>query len=350
MIRRMLLLSAAALLLAACDQPEQPSTSPSPPPAAAAPTLDGARLGAALQRAGEQVILPTYQSLATAAGEFAGRAESFCAAPEAAGLEALRADWLRLAGLWARADSFGFGPARLFMRDFKIAYRPLAVDKLEATLAAGGTTAAEIDKLPVNQRGLAALEYLLFAGEPAAVVERFSTQPSRCAYLQLLAGDLGRQLEDIHRAWQPAGEDHLAALVNPDGSGFYRDRAHALAYLVNGIAQGLERMRKASLAPTRTGPDGRGLLQLRAQVEGMRAVYATTAAPLLNELQRDDLARDAAAALAALQDELAALPPDAGSAALAQAQASAGGALTLFKREVIPALGVPLQFSDSDGD
>lgn len=189
---------------------------------------------AVLASLAERVILPTYRAFATQAEALAAAASALATA-EAEGddgasgaLEAARAAWRDAVDVWQQAEVFKLGPASPMgsspggadLRDRIYSWPIVNPCRVDQDTMAGTSDPAELADSPVNVRGLAALEVLLF--DP----DRFNACPGsiamnldgswaalsdeelrrrRATHARAVALDLAGSAEALVTAWDRSG-------------------------------------------------------------------------------------------------------------------------------------------------
>lgn len=170
---------------------------------------------------GNGFIVPTYEAMEAAAAGLIDSAETFCAIPEQENLDAAQERWRRVVGLWMESEMVKFGPARQdLVHDNIDAPRGghANASRIEARITGDGA----IDpgdpvfarRLPLNQRGLEGIEYLLFgdSGEGETLLD--TSDPfweRRCDYLAAIVGNLHANIDVILTRWQRDGGNYIGA-------------------------------------------------------------------------------------------------------------------------------------------
>ncbi len=189
-----------------------------------------------LQQLAAEVIVPAYRQLADQAAALGAAAEGLRDAPSPATLTAAQEAWRATRQAWKRTAAFEIGPAAELRTAAKIDWSPIRGDRIEREI--DGTeplTAAHIEDLGANVKGLLALEYLLFdpAGDETAL-DALSAHPRRRAYVAALAGNLVEQVRQLRDAWEPDAGNFSAELVMAgQGSATYATLKSAVDELVN---------------------------------------------------------------------------------------------------------------------
>ncbi len=173
----------------------------------------------------EALAVPGHRAFADAAAALAERSAAACAddAPRGADIDAARDAWRAARSRWKALDVFGIGPYDAYPDRLgpHIDFRPLRVERIEARLA-DPPTADDIDDVGAAERGLPAIEFLLWGAEapwPGA----------RCQYLVAATADTARLAEALRVAWT---DDFAGQLLAPDGDP-YADSEAVFGALLN---------------------------------------------------------------------------------------------------------------------
>lgn len=183
------------------------------------------------------IIVPLYEQFEVDAAALAGAVDAHCAvlgtADEATAGDAARAAFRTAMATWQRAELTQVGPTSasgLALRDSIYSWpivSTCAVDREIVALRADPTGYDITAKLS-NRRGLDVLEYTLFAATlehscgaaapPAGwdSLDDAERRAARCAYADVVAGDLVTQAEALLAAW--SGTDGFAAALIAAGS------------------------------------------------------------------------------------------------------------------------------------
>ena len=165
----------------------------------------------------ETLILPLNAQLATEAVTLEETVAQFAANPTPATLAAAQMQWRTTAEAWARVEPFAVRFTMLvqnqikkwpinhaFIDGFITGDEPID----EAFISGSGSTV----------KGLAALEYLLFApaGSDEDIVAALTADPQRMAYLVALVQNLVTTTRELNAMWSPAGDNQGQALIDAD--------------------------------------------------------------------------------------------------------------------------------------
>jgi putative iron-regulated protein len=326
------------------------------------------------------VILPSYEALKASSADLAASLAAVAGAPGMESVNAARDSWRAARLLWRQTNAYGIGPADDLGLTSGIIDEPTDVARLERLLAAATPLdATALRSLGANQRGLLAIEYLLFepAGGSAEVTAGLLAGPQgprRALYLELLGADLDAKIAAVLEAWRSRYGQELAQAGR--GSVEFRMERDALNALLNKALAIADRtidvLRQATGGMTaRVGlpvssrsdhvvPD---LLEDLAGLEALYTGRARSRRELVAMVSVGDAVLDMNAgadtemrrALEAARGLLEALPrPLQSAGAESESVIRAIAALRLVKAAlatgVFNALGVSIGFSDNDGD
>lgn len=191
-----------------------------------------------LRGVARRVIVPTYTSFVEATAALESAAGAFADNPTDEARTEAQDAFGEAMDVWQFAEAFQLGPAGSMgvvaggedLRD-QIYSWPLVnrcrID--QETVASGFSDPEAFAEEPINVRGLAALEYLLFyldgdngcspeskinAGDPSmwdAIGDELVTR--RAAYARAAAADLHARAQELLDAWESTGEDFLSELA-----------------------------------------------------------------------------------------------------------------------------------------
>ncbi len=284
-------------------------SNPQPASCAAVPSSAGTFTKESLLRSSAQCAMLRYCEFQETADELAQQANVYAVSPSEDNLDSLRSAYLQAMKSFARADLFQFGPAASAsadpvggegLRDLIYAWTFVSRCRVEEQLFGGAYRDAGFDnlvKVPINSRGLFAIEYLSFYEENDNACTQFSitnageawsnTEPSQLDqlkrdYLDAVAKDVALRAEQLTSAWAPEEGDYLDRLTNATG---YMDQqqalnlvAHSLLYLEVqvkdykvGIPAGLY---EAGTIPSEATYSHGATVLLRQNLEGFSDLFA----------------------------------------------------------------------------
>ena len=324
----------------------------------------------------DMVIVPGYESVAERTGRLRESLDQLCAGPSETSMEGARQAWRDAREPWMRSEATWFGPVHDRRSLGVVDWPQVRPDRIEAMLETGPATTDEHvrDRLASTQRGLGAIEYVLF--EPGAVGALSQRETGRCGYLKALGRVVEAEAAGIAEAWSsgtdggPAYKDFFtgrsdSSLLTGQAVG---DMVRTQVFLMRTLVD----MRLASAMGLREGghdltalPGGNGLnalSDLRNEVLGIRDVYL--GAGKEGDLGVSDLVRE----LSEETDERMREQFDSSLAAIDAVQAPLRTAVVerpeqvrevydrlmdlqrTLSTEVVSLLGVSVGFSDTDGD
>ena len=324
----------------------------------------------------DEVIVPRYRELAERMDHLDSSLASLCARPSEAALQDARAAWRAAREPLMRSEAMWFGPM-MDRRSLRLVdWSEVDPARIEAMLAERESIDAATvrDSLSSTQRGLGALEYVLFDPDAARMLS--DPVSIRCDYL-LALGEVARVEVDAVLAEWDVDRSGRAAFKD-----FFTGRSAssmltggAVAELVRTqvfLARSLADMRLATALGLRGGgpdpsavPGGlghAGLSDLRNELLGMRDMYEGSGqeeglgisdliVPLSEETDRR-MREGFEAALAAIDE----IEGPLGVAVIErprQVRAAYDRLADLrmtLATEVVSLLGVSVGFSDTDGD
>ena len=207
----------------------------------------------------DEIVLPNYQDLELLATQFAasdGTLGAYCDAIGTADQEsqqaAARSDWMAISEKVQASELHVIGPAienggSLQFRLNSYMAGPLSTCGVDG-IAAQVEDGINIDARSLNQRGIGALEYLLFNDnldhscppQAAATAQWNSLDENtrasqRCQAAQMVAGDMSAAAATLVDKWQPTGQDYRAVFLSEERVGeSLQDTTDAMFYLEEG--------------------------------------------------------------------------------------------------------------------
>lgn len=344
----------------------------------AACASDGPGEAETLASVTDNVIVPRYEALASETAALRGALATACASPSGATLTAARGAWRRAVAAWAQSEASGVGPAQDRRSASRIAWPIVQPERIDALIADRPdlTADAASSEISSTQRGLWAVEHVLFAADAPAGLAPGS---DRCAYLAAVAQVAADEASALLDEWRvakdgggPPYKDYFTArsaqgLITSDA---VAELVRTQVFLIRTIVD----MRLAGAMGLRDEPDPsaipggaaeNALADLRNQIEGMRAVYegadgesapdgyGLSALVAPRSADADARVRERFAAALAAMDALGAPLRQAAAQRSPEAQALLQALMdlqTTLSTEVVSLLGVSVGFSDADGD
>ena len=186
---------------------------------------------ATLVNLGANIIIPSYQSLATSTVALDAAVTGFYASPAAGTLATAQAAFKSAYKAWEACSGFEFGPAAdaslttHFTNSFP-------TDTVTIKNNIGGASYA-IDGLGnFAAQGFPALDWLLFGNGNDATLVRFTTDSHAAgakAYLTALSASLKTKVATVNTAWSATGGNYLAKFEKASGV----DAGSSLSLLLN---------------------------------------------------------------------------------------------------------------------
>lgn len=339
-----------------------------PQPAAAAPAaLDPLPLI-------EGWLLPRYDALAAETAAQAKAWTAFCAAPDAAGVTALKAAHGKAADAWNAVEFITFGPVSLSLRADRISFFPdrrnAIARGLTELIADADATRLEPERFAQASaavQGLPALERLLYEEGAADALVAGPEAGRRCAIGTAIATNLATLAGDIRSAWGDRSTGVLGAIVSGKGDrALFPDLGALPGMILTDLSGAYQRVSDTKILPVMgSGPDdakptladgwraGRSGRVATTMIRSADALLVAVGAQMPSRPQW--VVNKAAAAADAAADKL---PADLGAAAAtAQGASALQAALKAFKaaqatvyKPVASYFAISLGFNALDGD
>ena len=207
----------------------------------------------------DEIVLPNYQDLEALTTQFSGpdgTLGAYCdaigTADESSQHAAARRDWLAISDKVQASELHVIGPA--FENGGSLQFRlnsymagPLSTCGVDG-IAAQVEDGINIDERSLNQRGIGALEYLLFNDNldhscppQAAATAQWNTldertrASQRCQAAQLIAGDMSAAAATLVDKWAPTAQDYRAVFLSEERVGeSLQETTDAMFYLEEG--------------------------------------------------------------------------------------------------------------------
>lgn len=182
------------------------------------------------------VILATYNDLATKAAELSAAVEVLAANTNQENLDKAQAAWRAARIPWESSESFLFGPVDSLSIDPMLDTWPLNKLDLDAVMASNRAITVDLVRaLGTNLQGFHTLEYLLFGdGTVANTKPASSLTAKQLEYLKASAQLLAEHTAELAHAWttnydpeNPAAPGYVKIISNPgfDNEFYSSDRA-----------------------------------------------------------------------------------------------------------------------------
>jgi uncharacterized protein len=209
-----------------------------------------------VDRAVEDVILPSYRALAERSATEATLASDLCWQADAERLAAARVGFADLVLAWSKVELIRFGPARDENRYERLFFWPdprgRGLQQVQEILASEDPTATSVETLrdkSVAVQGLFALEFVLFGTGSDALIDTSSpARLYRCRYGAAIAGAIAKTTEEIVADWtKPDGYAALMRDAGPDNP-IYRSHGEAVQELIKSAREQLQLARDLKIA------------------------------------------------------------------------------------------------------
>ena len=315
----------------------------------------------------DDVMVPSYEALASETAEFRDALNALCAAPSEAALSDAQEAWRGAREAWARSEASGVGPVLDRRSTGVIAWAIVQPERIDTLLASDSAITADFVRSNISstQRGLGGIEYVLFEEDASLAADS-----RRCSYLTSAASVIADEAAALRDDWTAGGspyKDYFTGRADEplETSEAVAEVVRTQVFLIRTIVD----MRLAGALGLRGDadptaiPGGAGLnalADLRNQVLGMRDVYEGVGeghgvSDLIVPLSEDADERVRAgfeaslAAIDAVDGPLREAATESSPQALAVYEALMALQDTI-STEVVSLLGVSVGFSDADGD
>jgi predicted lipoprotein len=235
------------------------------------------------------VIVPTYQRLATDTAALSQSLTALRSAPSALALQGAQQQYRLARKTQKTSEAFKLGPADdLAVTGDTIDTWPADGAKIDGLLASANAVDT-VTRLGANQRGFAALEYVLFDStlDDAALLARFTSNPRRAQLAESMAVDLASKCKLLSDAMSgPSGYGQQLAEAGVSST-MFPAQSDAVDKIVTGMLYVVELMVTAKLAKP-LGSDNNDVVQpqleegprsdssladLQANLDGLQAIY-----------------------------------------------------------------------------
>ena len=188
-----------------------------------------------LTNTGENVILKTYESLATHAASLQAATQLLEANPSQANLDGARTAWIATRSPWEQSEGFLFGPVDQEGIDPSIDSWPVNVTDLNNVLASANALTVEfLAQQEGTLKGFHTIEFLLWGETGQKTVGEITTREFE--YLAAAAGALAADAQHLYDLWKPSGGNFIANVTNAgNGSQVYISQKSALEEITNAM-------------------------------------------------------------------------------------------------------------------
>jgi len=153
------------------------------------------------------LIVPRFQTVAAETGQLRNALHSLCANPSGETLDAARTAWREARAPWLRSQSMWFGPVMDRRSRILVDWSPVDPERIEGTLAKReSVSASDIREFfGSTQRGLGAIEYVIFAPDSEALASLGDPAGIRCQYLTALGDVVADEISGVLADWTGDG-------------------------------------------------------------------------------------------------------------------------------------------------
>ena len=311
-----------------------------------------------LTHVAKDMVIPAYADTVKQSDILHKLAQQHCQKAPVSGaeLQALRDQWLLLAQAWAGAEMINFGPATESMSNLYINYYPdergLVHSGVADLIAANpNLTSTQLANESAIVQGVPGLEEALYAND--------SLNAAQCAYVISASSALSSRLQEIESNWQQNAMTLLAidkADNNDDGLNQWFNSLLALVENMKTIAidqpLGLTTGKAKGHLPAATAGQSRAIVTAKLAMLNKTLTDPVLTA-ILGSNNESNVGNELATALADTTTLLAQMPEDLATADKATQQQlfDQMTAITrLLKRQLMPTLGMRVNFNSNDGD
>lgn len=217
----LILLLTGFLTFTSCDDDKDPT-----------PTTDYSEI---LDNTGENVILETYESLATHAGQLQVATQTLYNNPTQENLDAAKASWVATRSPWEQSEGFLFGPVDQEGIDPSLDSWPVNVTDLNNVLASANPLTVEfLAQQEGTLKGFHTIEFLLWGENGNKQAGDFNGREFE--YLAAASGALAADAQQLYDLWKPTGGNFIANIFNAgNGSQVYISQKSALEEITNAL-------------------------------------------------------------------------------------------------------------------
>ncbi|MCA1907439.1 MAG: imelysin family protein [Magnetospirillum sp.] len=324
-------------------------------------------------------ILGGYKSFQASAARLEQSVQGFCAAPDNAALDRVKAGFVAALAGWQKVQWVGYGPVEAFHRGQRVQFWPdkkNAGDRqMLALIKDRKADALEAHRIPfasVAIQGLPALEMLLYADSQAGKLLANPEETAfRCQLLSGIANNLHRIGGELVSEWEkPGGTIDMLKSID-SGATPYADNRQAASQLFNALHGQLTAIAevKLSYALGASAEDARpsraeswrsqqSAANIVHNLEALRETFAIGLAPLLSSVgktdQADKLIRAADDSLAALAQLMAPMEVEMthaeGWKRLNVVKAKVKAVAQILETDIANSLDLQVGFNALDGD
>ena len=194
----------------AAAQPQAPVEAPTEAPAE--PAVKPPSRSEVLVSATDTLIVPRFQEVAREMGALQASLNALCDNPSQERLDEARDVWRQARVPWMRSQAMWFGPVMDRRSRSYVDWAPIEPERIERMLEKRDSVDAEYlsEFLASTQRGLGAVEYVLFEDEDIVLSKLSGSDSIRCQYLVALGDLIAEETAGALADWTGDNADGLS--------------------------------------------------------------------------------------------------------------------------------------------
>ena len=158
----------------------------------------------------DDLIVPRFAAVAGEMGELRYALDALCANSNADTLNTARTAWREARAPWLRSQSMWFGPVMDRRSRILVDWSPVDPERIEATLTKRESVSANDVRefFGSTQRGLGAIEYVIFGEDDKILASLEDPQGIRCQYVTALGDVVADEMSGVLADWMGDGSDN----------------------------------------------------------------------------------------------------------------------------------------------
>jgi hypothetical protein len=217
-------------------------------------TEQGFNRRALLEEMALNLIIPNFEALQSSVNDLSNSIQLFEQNRTEENVTAMQMAWVDAVINFQHCSAFGFGPASLPLGPFAtvLGVFPVDVDQVEANITvAEFNLASSFDR---DVRGLYAIEFLIYGGDPSNAKVSETLEQERLEYLKLIVSELQLTVDGIVDEWKSS---YIESFINNDGT----SAGSSISLLYNEFVKDYENLKNfkvelpAGLTAGQTGSD-----------------------------------------------------------------------------------------------
>jgi predicted lipoprotein len=168
----------------------------------------------------DQVIVPQFQSVASEMNDLKGSLDELCDDPSLENLENARDGWRSARASWMRSQAMSFGPVMDRRSRSLVDWSPIDPARIEEILSERDSVTDEYVRefLSSPQRGLGAIEYVLFKNDKDVLELPGRTDSIHCQYLAALGDVASDEMNAVLLDWTGSEPESVAYAAKFNGT------------------------------------------------------------------------------------------------------------------------------------